>query len=121
VKILDATYFKGEAITIITTDEFEDLSLEDQLNILKDLIFDLRNMYSDKLKDHKLLNRKPTPKEQAFSRAMIAFNYRATGMTYKDVGKNMNISAVRARQLVNKAENILAREERWEKNGNNPV
>lgn len=115
MKILSATYFRGETTTIITTDEFDALGVEDQLHVLKELILDLRNIYSDKLREQKTKNPKSqvSIKKKADTRAMLALNLRNNGLTFRAIGEHLGVSASRASQLVNKATRMVEREKRW--------
>jgi hypothetical protein len=110
MKVLRAN-FKADETTIITSNEFDALDPVSQLDILKDLIHDLRIIYSDKLKEQRL-NRPSKQKiinANARERAMQAYKYRKRGWTYKAVGIIMHVSASRARSLVLKAERNLTK------------
>ena len=50
MKILRAR-FAADETTIVTSDAFEALDLLSQLDILKDLIYDLQTIYDDKLEE----------------------------------------------------------------------
>lgn len=110
MKVLRASIKNNES-TIVTSNEFDALDLVAQLDMLKILIHDLRIIYSDKLKEHRL----NTPSKQkiimvkARERAMQAYKYRKRGWTYKAVGIIMDVSAARARDLVLKAERNLTK------------
>jgi hypothetical protein len=119
MKILNSASYsirKGE-VTIVTSAKFDELALPAQLDMLKAVINDLRIIYSDKLKEHRAL--KPSKQKEinakARERAMEAFGYRQGGWTYKTIGAEMGVSANRAMQLVNKAERMVEREKRWNK------
>jgi hypothetical protein len=110
MKVLCAN-FKADETTIITSNEFDALDPVSQLDILKDVIYDLRIIYSDKLKELRI-NRPSKQKiinANARERAMTAFRFRKKGWTYKAVGIAMGVSASRARSLVLKAERNLTK------------
>jgi non-canonical (house-cleaning) NTP pyrophosphatase len=116
MKVLRAS-FEADETTIVTSAEFDALDLLSQLDILKDLIYDLRTIYSDKLKEHRaaMPSKQKAISARARERAMEAFGYRQGGWTYKTIGIEMGVSANRARQLVQKAERMVEREKRWDK------
>ena len=113
MKILRAS-FAADETTIVTSDEFEALDLLSQMDILKDLIYDLRTIYSDKKKQHALLFFKPSKQklisQNARERALRALELRKKGWTYKAVGVALFVSACRAKQLSDKGERILKHE-----------
>lgn len=116
MKVLRAS-FAADETTIVTSDEFEALDLLSQMDILKDLIHDLRVIYSDKKKQHVLEFPKPSKQklitQRATERALLALRFRNKGWTYKAVGVAMHVSASRAQQLVKKGQRIADREARW--------
>ena len=117
MKILRAS-FAADETTIVTSDAFEALDLLSQLDILKDLIYDLRTIYSDKKKQHALNFSKPSKQkaisQSAIERALLALSYRNKGWTYKAVGVAMHVSRSRAQQLVKKGQRIVDRAKQWE-------
>jgi len=117
MKVLSVS-IKNFATTIVTSVAFDALDPVSQLDILKCVINDLRIIYSDKLKEQRVI--KPSKQKErsanAKERALRALQLRKKGWTFKAVGVAMHVSASRAAQLVSKAERIVAREERWAKN-----
>lgn len=117
MKVLSVS-IKNFETTIVTSAAFDALDPVSQLGTLKCVINDLRIIYSDKLKEHRVI--KPSKQKdrsaKAKERALRALELRKKGWTYKAVGLAMYVSASRAMQLVSKAERIVAREERWAKN-----
>ena len=89
---------KGE-ITIITSDKYEALDTLSQLQILKNLINDLRIIYSDKLKEHRVVKPKPRHVEVK-QRENQAMYLRMEGRTLQAVGGIMGVSKERIRQLL---------------------
>jgi hypothetical protein len=118
MKILRVS-FSADETTIVTTDEFESLDLLSQMDILKDVIYDLRVIYSDKKKEHTIKflipSKQKAIKQRAKDRAMQAFEMRQQGKKFREIGEAMGISPTRAQQLVNKAQRIVDREARWNK------
>jgi DNA-directed RNA polymerase specialized sigma subunit len=114
MKVLSAS-FRGETVTITTTDEFDALDTLERLDILKYVSHDMETIYRNALRawrTHMALSRPSRRHEihrQAQERAMQAFNYRNEGKTFREVGECMEVSASRAQQLVHKAERILKR------------
>ena len=92
---------KGE-ITIITSDKYEALDTLSQLQILKNLINDLRIIYSDKLKEHRVVKPKINPIWQTVvkDRENQAMYLRMEGRTLQAVGNIMGVSKERVRQLL---------------------
>ncbi len=117
MKVLRASFVADET-TIVTSKEFEALDLLSQLDILKDLIYDLRTIYSNKKKQHALSFSKPSKQkaisQSATERALLALGYRNKGWTYKAVGVAMHVSRSRAQQLVRKGQRIVDRAKQWE-------
>lgn len=115
MKILNSVSYSSQEgeVTIVTSSKFDELALPSQLDMLKAVINDLRIIYSDKLKEHRVA----TPSKQkvisarARERAMEALGYRQGGWTYKAIGAEMGVSAGRAVQLVKRAERIIKREQ----------
>lgn len=89
---------KGE-ITIITSDKYEALDTFSQLQILKNLINDLRIIYSDKLKEHRVVKPKLRCAEVK-ERENQAMYLRMEGRTLQAVGDVMGVSKERIRQLL---------------------
>jgi hypothetical protein len=89
---------KGE-ITVITSDKYEALDTLSQLQILKNLINDLRIIYSDKLKEHRVVKPKPRYVEVK-ERENQAMYLRMEGRTLQAVGDIMGVSKERIRQLI---------------------
>lgn len=114
MKVLSAS-FKADETTIVTSAAFDALDPVTQLDVLKDLIHDLRIIYSDKLKEQRTSrpNKQKEISAAARDRALWAVSLRKKGWTYKAVGIAMYVSAARARQLVMKGERIMNREQRW--------
>jgi hypothetical protein len=112
VRVLRAS-FKADETTVVTSDEFDALDLLSQLDILKDLIYDLRTIYSDKKMQYALTFPKPARQElitkRAKERALLALEYRKKGWTYKTIGVAMYVSASRAQQLVRRGQQIAGR------------
>ena len=116
MKVLNAS-FKNDETIIVTSDVFEALPIVSQLDILKDMIYDLRTIYSDKLKEFRLTappSKQKIITQRAKERALLALGYRKKGWTYKAVGEAMYVSTSRARQLAQKGQRIVDREKRWE-------
>lgn len=112
MKVLRAS-FKADETTVVTSDEFNALDLLSQLDILKDLIYDLRTIYSDKKMQYALTFPKPASQElitkRAKERALLALEYRKKGWTYRAVGEAMYVSTSRAQQLVRRGQRIVDR------------
>lgn len=110
MKVLRASFGNDET-TIVTSAEFDKLDPLSQLDILKDIIYDLRIIYSDKLKEWHVVkpNKQKERSANARERAMLAYEFRQKGWTYKAVGVALYVSPTRAQQLVRKAERILKR------------
>lgn len=112
MKVLSAS-FEADETTIVTSAAFDALDPVTQLDVLKDLIHDLRIIYSDKLKEWRVT--KPSKQKEisaaARDRALWAVSMRKKGWTYKAVGVAMYVSPARARQLVAKGERILKKEQ----------
>lgn len=108
MKTLGAS-FKDDVTTIVTSAEFDALDLLSQLDILKDLIYDLRTIYSDKLKEWRVVkpNKRKEISTKARERVMLAYEFRQKGWTYKAVGIALHVSPSRAFQMVKKAERLL--------------
>lgn len=90
---------KGE-ITIITSDKYEALDTLSQLQILKNLINDLRIIYSDKLKEYRVVKPIKTRPTEVKERENIAMYLRMEGRTLQAVGDIMGVSKERIRQLI---------------------
>ena len=93
---------KGE-ITIITSDKYEALDTLSQLQILKNLINDLRIIYSDTLKKHRVVRPRINPKlwqTVVKDRENQAMYLRMEGRTLQAVGDIMGVSKERVRQLL---------------------
>ena len=115
MKVLKADFVADETI-ITTTDEFEALGYVEKLDMLKDLIYELRVMYSAIHKAWRLEQAclreqgRPLINAKARERALKALEYRKRNWTYKSIGIAMNVSSTRAQQLVQKAERLLKQE-----------
>ena len=95
MKIINSTSYdtkrgKGE-ITIITSDKYEALDTISQLQILKNLINDLRSIYSDKLKEHRVVKPK-TRYVEVTERENKVMYLRMEGRTLQAVGDIMGVS-----------------------------
>lgn len=112
MKVLSAS-FKADETTIVTSAAFDALDPVTQLDVLKDLIHDLRIIYSDMLKEWRVTkpNKQKEISAAARDRALWAVSLRKKGWTYKTIGVAMYISSERARQLVAKGERILKKEQ----------
>jgi len=112
MKVLSAS-IKNFETTIVTSVAFDALDPVSQLDILKCVINDLRVIYSDKLKEQRAV--RPSKQKEisanARERALQALKLREKGWTYKAVGIAMYVSVARARQLAQKGERILKREQ----------
>jgi DNA-directed RNA polymerase sigma subunit (sigma70/sigma32) len=105
MKIINAASYdtkrgKGE-ITIITSDKYEALDTISQLQILKNLINDLRSIYSDKLKEHRVVKPK-TRYVEVTERENKVMYLRMEGRTLQAVGDIMGVSKERIRQILSK-------------------
>jgi hypothetical protein len=116
MRVLSAS-IKNFETTIVTSVAFDALDPVSQLDVLKCVISDLRIIYSDKLKEQRVV--RPSKQKEisaaAKERALEALKLRNKGWTYKAVGVAMYVSANRAMQLVRKAERLIEREKRWSK------
>lgn len=112
MRVLSAS-IKNFETTIVTSAAFDALDPVSQLDVLKCVISDLRTIYSDKLKEQRVV--KPSKQKEisaaARDRALWAVSMRKKGWTYKAVGVAMYVSPARARQLVAKGERILKKEQ----------
>jgi len=115
MKVLKAHFLDDETI-ITTSDEFESSDYITKLDILKDLIYDLRVIYSATHKAWRFEQNclreqgRPLMTAKARERALKALEYRKRNWTYKSIGIAMNVSSTRAQQLVQKAERLLKQE-----------
>jgi len=105
MKIINAASYdtkrgKGE-ITIITSDKYEALDTISQLQILKNLINDLRSVYSDKRKEHRVVKPK-TRYVEVTERENKVMYLRMEGRTLQAVGDIMGVSKERIRQILSK-------------------
>jgi hypothetical protein len=113
--------FNGHQIFLDISTEFEELDNLTKLNAIKDLIYELRIVYSEYHKEFKTKDKIERTNslynitKRAFERSMLAYKYRQQGMIFKDVCKELNVSANRAQQMVAKAERLLKRMERESK------
>jgi hypothetical protein len=99
MKILrSVSVIKGVTI-IVTSDEFDALDLPSQLDVLKNTINDLRIIYSDKLKEHRIVKPK-TRYVEVKQRENQAMYLRMEGRTLQAVGDIMGVSRERIRQLI---------------------
>jgi DNA-directed RNA polymerase specialized sigma subunit len=99
MKILrSVSVIKGITI-IVTSDEFDALDLPSQLDVLKNTINDLRIIYSDKLKEHRVVKPK-TRYLEVKQRENQAMYLRMEGRTLQAVGDIMGVSRERIRQLI---------------------
>lgn len=110
--------FYSGGTTLFLTDEFRDSNVVTRLDILRDLKYWVDAHYSDARKEWYDGREKKgeARKQRARQRAFQAHDLRKKAMTYKAIGEEMGISSSRAQQLVSKAERIIKREERWNKN-----
>lgn len=110
--------FYADETTLFLSDEFRDSDVVTRLDILRDLKHWVDAHYSDARKEWYAGREKKgeTIKQKAKQRAFQAHDLRKKAMTYKAIGEEMGISSSRAQQLVSKAERIIKREERWNKN-----
>jgi hypothetical protein len=115
-----ATFNEYQIYVDIST-EFEELDNLTKLNAIKDLIYELRIVYSEYHKEFKFKDKVERTNslynitKKAFERSMLAYKYRQQGMTFKKVGEELSVSASRAQQMVGKAERLLKRMERESK------
>jgi hypothetical protein len=102
---------KDETI-VQSSDDFKALDTLAKLDILKDVINDLREMYSANKKEWRVSvpSKRKIIIDKARERAMEAYRYRSESWTYKTIGIEMGVSPGRAQQLVQKAERLLKRE-----------
>ncbi len=98
--------------TVQLSDAFKALDTLAKLDILKDTIYDLREMYSANRKEWRVTvpSKQKVISDNARERAMLAHKFRQKGWTYKAVGIALYVSPSRAQQLVQKAERLLKRE-----------
>ena len=101
---------KDETIVQLS-DDFKALDTLAKLDILKDTIYDLREMYSANMKEWRVSvpSKQKVISDRARERAMEALGYRSGGWTYKTIGIEMGVSPSRAQQLVQKAERLTKR------------
>lgn len=99
MRVLSAS-FKADETTIVTSAAFDALDTLSQLDILKDLIGDLRAIYSDKLKEWRVVKPIKTRPTEVKQRENTAMYLRMEGRTYKAVGEIMGITPVRVRQIL---------------------
>lgn len=115
MKVLKVNFLEDEAI-VTTSDDFEALDYVQKLDMLKDLIYELRVMYSATHKAWRLEQAclreqgRPLMTAKARERALKALEYRKRNWTFKSIGIAMNVSSTRAQQLVQKAERLLKQE-----------
>ena len=109
--------FYSGGTTLFLTDEFRDSNVVTRLDILRDLKYWVDAHYSDARKEWYAGREKKGEirKQRAQQRAFQAHDLRKKAMTYKAIGEEMDISSTRAQQLVRKAERIIEREKRWNK------
>jgi len=109
MRVLSAS-FKADETTIVTSTAFDELDTLSQLDILKDLIGDLRAIYSDKMKEWRVVKPIKTRPTEVKERENIAMYLRMEGRTYKEVGEIMGISQERVRQILTNYERHCKRE-----------
>jgi hypothetical protein len=109
--------FYADETTLILSDEFRDSDVVTRLDILKDLKYWVDAHYSDARKEWYDGREKKGEviKQRARQRAFQAYDLRKKAMTYKAIGEEMDISSTRAQHLVSKAERIIEREKRLNK------
>ena len=118
MRVLSASYraastFKPKETTIVTYAAFDALDYASQLEILKTLIGDLRAIYSDKLKEQRVIKPIKVRNTEVKPRENIAAYLRMEGRTYKEVGQIMGISQERARQILRCHEYHCKKEATW--------
>jgi DNA-directed RNA polymerase specialized sigma subunit len=109
MRVLSAS-FKADETTIVMSAAFDALDTLSQLDILKDLIGDLRAIYSDKMKEWRVVKPIKTQPTEVKQRENIAMYLRMEGRTYKAVGETMGISQERVRQILLNYERHCRRE-----------
>jgi hypothetical protein len=109
--------FYADETTLFLSDEFRDSDVVTRLDILRDLKYWVDTHYSDARKEwyDGCEKKGEIRKQKARERAFQAYDLRKKAMTYKAIGEEMDISSTRAYQLVRKAERIIEREKRWNK------
>ena len=111
MRVLSAS-FKADETTIVTSAAFDALDTLSQLDIIKDLIGDLRAIYSDKMKEWRVVKPIKTRPTEVKERENIAMYLRMEGRTYKGVGEVMGITPERVRQILTNYERHCKREAR---------
>jgi DNA-directed RNA polymerase specialized sigma subunit len=109
MRVLSAS-FKADETTIVTSAAFDALDTLSQLDIIKDLIGDLRAIYSDKMKEWRVVKPIKTRPTEVKERENIAMYLRMEGRTYKGVGEVMGITPERVRQILTNYERHCKRE-----------
>jgi DNA-directed RNA polymerase specialized sigma subunit len=109
MKVLSAS-IKNFETTIVTSAAFDALDPVSQLDLLKCVISDLRIIYSDKLKEQRVVRPIKTRPTEVKQRENIAMYLRMEGRTYKAVGETMGISQERVRQILLNYERHCRRE-----------
>ena len=109
MRVLSAS-FKADETTIVTSAAFDALDTLSQLDIIKDLIGDLRAIYSDKMKEWRVVKPIKTRPTEVKERENIAMYLRMEGRTYKGVGDVMGITPERVRQILTNYERHCKRE-----------
>ena len=113
MKVFTVNWNQDKDETIVqSSDDFKALGTLAKLDILKDIINDLREMYSANKKEWlvSVPSKRKIIIDKARERAMEAYRYRSESWTYKTIGIEMGVSPGRAQQLVQKAERLLKRE-----------
>ena len=113
MKVFTVNWNPDKDETIVqSSDDFKALGTLAKLDILKDIINDLREMYSANKKEWlvSVPSKRKIIIDKARERAMEAYRYRSESWTYKTIGIEMGVSPSRAQQLVQKAERLLKRE-----------